>query len=182
MFACLDARTPSVPFAWWGSEELGLLGSRHYLERLGRAQRDRIALYLNLDMVGSRSARRLVYDGNARGPPPGSRVIQQVLTRPPARPGPGRGNDQPGRWVGPRPLRRRPEAQPLTASSASLGFWPPKRVAGIRSRGHERGQDGGDDGQDEDAKPRCGPAGEVPMESPSSGVGLRCPSWPGPDM
>jgi Zn-dependent M28 family amino/carboxypeptidase len=70
----------TVRFAWWGSEELGLLGSRHYLERLGRADRDRIALYLNLDMVGSRNAERLVYDGGARGAPPGSRVIQQVLT------------------------------------------------------------------------------------------------------
>jgi len=70
----------TVRFAWWGSEELGLLGSRHYLEQLGRADRDRISLYLNLDMVGSRNAKRLVYDGSARGAPPGSRVIQQVLT------------------------------------------------------------------------------------------------------
>lgn len=72
--------TATVRFAWWGSEELGLLGSRHYLEQLRPADRDRIALYLNLDMVGSRNVRRLVYDGTARGAPPGSRVIQQVLT------------------------------------------------------------------------------------------------------
>jgi Zn-dependent M28 family amino/carboxypeptidase len=70
----------TVRFAWWGGEELGLLGSRHYLEQLGRPGRDRIALYLNLDMVGSPNARRLVYDGSARGAPPGSQVIQQVLT------------------------------------------------------------------------------------------------------
>lgn len=70
----------SVRFAWWGGEELGLLGSRHYLEQLAPADRDRIALYLNLDMVGSRNVRRLVYDGNARGAPPGSGVIQRVLT------------------------------------------------------------------------------------------------------
>jgi Zn-dependent M28 family amino/carboxypeptidase len=70
----------TVRFAWWGSEELGLLGSRHYLEQLGPSDRDRIALYLNLDMVGSPNVRRLVYDGTARGAPPGSRVIQQVLT------------------------------------------------------------------------------------------------------
>lgn len=72
--------TATVRFAWWGSEELGLLGSRHYLEQLSPADRDRIALYLNLDMVGSRNVRRLVYDGTARGAPPGSQVIQQVLT------------------------------------------------------------------------------------------------------
>jgi aminopeptidase S len=69
-----------VRFAWWGGEELKLLGSRHYLEQLDRADRNRIALYLNVDMVGSRNVRRLVYDGNARGAPPGSQVIQQVLT------------------------------------------------------------------------------------------------------
>jgi Zn-dependent M28 family amino/carboxypeptidase len=72
--------TATVRFAWWGSEELGLLGSRHYLERLSPSDRDRIALYLNLDMVGSRNVRRLVYDGAAPGAPPGSQVIQQVLT------------------------------------------------------------------------------------------------------
>ncbi|MDP9207623.1 MAG: M20/M25/M40 family metallo-hydrolase, partial [Actinomycetota bacterium] len=70
----------TVRFAWWGGEELGLLGSRHYLEQLDQADRNRIALYLNVDMVGSRNVRRLVYDGNARGAPPGSQIIQQVLT------------------------------------------------------------------------------------------------------
>lgn len=70
----------TVRFAWWGGEELGLLGSRHYLEQLGRPERDRVALYLNLDMVASPNARRLVYDGSARGAPPGSQVIQQVLS------------------------------------------------------------------------------------------------------
>jgi Zn-dependent M28 family amino/carboxypeptidase len=70
----------TIRFAWWGSEELGLLGSRRYVEQLDSDGRDRIALYLNLDMVGSRNVRRLVYDGNDRGAPPGSDVIQQVLT------------------------------------------------------------------------------------------------------
>jgi Zn-dependent M28 family amino/carboxypeptidase len=78
----LSATRPdaTVRFAWWGSEELGLLGSRRYVEQLDPAGRDQIALYLNLDMVGSRNVRRLVYDGNDRGAPPGSDVIQQVLT------------------------------------------------------------------------------------------------------
>jgi Zn-dependent M28 family amino/carboxypeptidase len=70
----------TVRFAWWGGEELGLLGSRHYLEQLDRPDRDRIALYLNLDMVASPNVRRLVYDGSAGAAPPGSQVIQQVLT------------------------------------------------------------------------------------------------------
>src|SRR5215217_3947150 len=34
----------------------------------------------------------------------------------------------------PARARAGPPAQPVTASSASLGFWPPKRVAGIRRR------------------------------------------------
>src|SRR5215218_8105830 len=70
----------SVRFAWWGAEELGLLGSRHYVSGLDRAERDRIALYLNLDMVGSPNFRRLVYDGDAAGAPAGSVVIERLLT------------------------------------------------------------------------------------------------------
>ena len=69
----------TIRFAWWGAEELGLLGSRHYVGGLSRAERDRIALYLNLDMVGSPNFRRLVYDGDAEGVPAGSEVIERVL-------------------------------------------------------------------------------------------------------
>jgi Zn-dependent M28 family amino/carboxypeptidase len=69
----------TVRFAWWGAEELGLLGSRHYLGGLDRAERGRIALYLNLDMVGSPNFRRLVYDGDDRGAPAGSAVIERLL-------------------------------------------------------------------------------------------------------
>lgn len=42
-----------VRFAFWGAEELGLLGSRHYVGELEQNQLDDIAVYLNLDMVGS---------------------------------------------------------------------------------------------------------------------------------
>jgi Zn-dependent M28 family amino/carboxypeptidase len=70
----------TVRFAWWGAEELGLLGSRHYVGGLDRAERDRIALYLNLDMVGSPNFRRLVYDGDGEGAPAGSTAIERVLT------------------------------------------------------------------------------------------------------
>jgi Zn-dependent M28 family amino/carboxypeptidase len=69
----------TVRIAWWGAEELGLLGSRHYVSALSPAERDRIALYLNLDMVGSPNFRRLVYDGDAEGAPAGSAVIERVL-------------------------------------------------------------------------------------------------------
>ena len=43
----------TLRFAWWGAEESGLVGSTNYVNGLSQAQKDRIALYLNFDMVGS---------------------------------------------------------------------------------------------------------------------------------
>ena len=43
----------SVRFAWWGAEESGLVGSTNYVGGLSQAEKDRIALYLNFDMIGS---------------------------------------------------------------------------------------------------------------------------------
>jgi Zn-dependent M28 family amino/carboxypeptidase len=43
----------TVRFAWWGAEESGLVGSTNYVNGLSQAEKDRIALYLNFDMVGS---------------------------------------------------------------------------------------------------------------------------------
>ena len=43
----------TLRFAWWAAEEIGLVGSTDYVEGLSQAERDRIALYLNYDMVGS---------------------------------------------------------------------------------------------------------------------------------
>jgi Iap family predicted aminopeptidase len=43
----------TLRFAWWAAEELGLLGSADYVAGLSQAERDRIALYMNYDMVGS---------------------------------------------------------------------------------------------------------------------------------
>ncbi len=61
-----------VRFAWWGAEELGLLGSTHYVADLAEndpAALQDIALYLNFDMVGSPNYVRFVYDGdNSRFP------------------------------------------------------------------------------------------------------------------
>ncbi len=56
--------TNQVRFAWWGAEELGLLGSEHYVENLSQEEIDEIALYLNFDMVGSPNYVRFVYDGD----------------------------------------------------------------------------------------------------------------------
>ena len=48
-------------FGFWAAEELGLNGSRHYVDSLSAAERRRIAGYINLDMVGSPNAVRYLY-------------------------------------------------------------------------------------------------------------------------
>ncbi len=76
-----------VRFAWWGAEESGLLGSDHYVATLPQADRDRIALYLNFDMVGSPNHFFGIYDGDdssgtAPVPiPPGSAEIEDVFEK-----------------------------------------------------------------------------------------------------
>jgi Zn-dependent M28 family amino/carboxypeptidase len=57
----------TVRFAFWGAEEAGLLGSAAYVEGLSQAERDRIALYLNFDMVASPNYIFMVYDGDESG-------------------------------------------------------------------------------------------------------------------
>jgi Zn-dependent M28 family amino/carboxypeptidase len=57
----------TVRFAFWGAEEAGLLGSAAYVEELSQAERDRIALYLNFDMVASPNYIFMVYDGDESG-------------------------------------------------------------------------------------------------------------------
>ncbi|NNE11641.1 MAG: M28 family peptidase, partial [Ilumatobacter sp.] len=42
-----------VRFAWWGAEESGLVGSDFYVFGLSDEEREKIALYLNFDMIGS---------------------------------------------------------------------------------------------------------------------------------
>lgn len=80
--------TSKVRFMWYGAEELGLTGSTRYVEALDQAERDRIELMLNFDMVGSPNFVRFVYDGNNSafpvGPgvepgPTGSGAIEQVF-------------------------------------------------------------------------------------------------------
>ncbi len=49
-----------VRFTFWGAEERGLIGSRHHVDALSDEERRRIALYINLDMVGSPNFTRYV--------------------------------------------------------------------------------------------------------------------------
>ncbi|PKH38271.1 aminopeptidase [Nocardioides alpinus] len=54
----------TVRYAWWGAEESGLLGSTAYVQGLSQAEKDRIALYLNYDMVGSPNYVLTIYDAD----------------------------------------------------------------------------------------------------------------------
>jgi Zn-dependent M28 family amino/carboxypeptidase len=53
-----------VRFAWWGSEESGLLGSQFYVDQLSAQQAASISLYLNFDMIGSPNYGVFIYDGD----------------------------------------------------------------------------------------------------------------------
>ncbi|MBB5806978.1 Zn-dependent M28 family amino/carboxypeptidase [Saccharothrix ecbatanensis] len=75
----------AVRFAWWGAEELGLVGSEKYVQGLTFEQQLDIALYLNFDMIGSPNAAYFVYDGDnsdgdgAGAGPYGSAQIEQAF-------------------------------------------------------------------------------------------------------
>ena len=72
-------------FALWGAEESGLVGSTFYVDNLPQAERDRIALYLNFDMIGSPNHVFFIYDGDnsdnvgAPAGPAGSAQIEKVF-------------------------------------------------------------------------------------------------------
>lgn len=52
---------------FWGAEELGLLGSKHYMNSLSTTSKDKIKVYLNVDMIASPNAGYFVYDDNPAG-------------------------------------------------------------------------------------------------------------------
>ncbi|QCC78709.1 M28 family peptidase [Nocardioides daphniae] len=78
-----------VRFAWWGAEESGLVGSNHYVADLqanNAAELDKLAVYLNFDMVASPNYIIGVYDANEstyEAPvvvPPGSAAAEKAFT------------------------------------------------------------------------------------------------------
>jgi aminopeptidase Y len=75
----------TIRFALWGAEESGLVGSTHYVTTLSQGERDKIALYLNFDMIGSPNHVFFVYDGDdsdatgAPAGPPGSAAIEKLF-------------------------------------------------------------------------------------------------------
>ena len=76
----------TIRFGWWAAEELGLLGSRDYVAGLSAVEKERIALYMNYDMVGSPNGYLGVYDADTStfpapagvAIPAGSEAIEDV--------------------------------------------------------------------------------------------------------
>jgi Zn-dependent M28 family amino/carboxypeptidase len=72
-------------FALWSAEESGLVGSTKYVEGLAAADKEKIALYLNFDMIGSPNHVFFIYDGDnsdavGSGPgPDGSAAIEKTF-------------------------------------------------------------------------------------------------------
>ncbi|HWS92442.1 MAG TPA: M28 family metallopeptidase [Mycobacterium sp.] len=78
----------AVRFGFWGAEELGLIGSRNYVESLDLDGLKDIALYLNFDMLASPNPGYFTYDGDQSLPldvrgrpvvPEGSAGIERTL-------------------------------------------------------------------------------------------------------
>ncbi|HEY0640776.1 MAG TPA: M28 family peptidase [Pseudonocardiaceae bacterium] len=57
--------TKHLRFAWWGAEELGLVGSTYYVNNLPATERAKIKAYVNFDMIGSPNAGYFVYNGDS---------------------------------------------------------------------------------------------------------------------
>jgi Zn-dependent M28 family amino/carboxypeptidase len=72
-----------VRFMWFGAEEAGLLGSEDYVASLSDADRAKISVNLNFDMIASPNFVRFVYDGDGSDTPDagpaGSADIEQVF-------------------------------------------------------------------------------------------------------
>jgi Zn-dependent M28 family amino/carboxypeptidase len=75
----------TLRFAWWGAEEAGLIGSTAYVNGLSPAEKDRIALYMSYDMVGSPNYIFMTQDADQSSftalvpVPPGSTAIENLF-------------------------------------------------------------------------------------------------------
>ena len=72
-----------VRFAWWGAEEMIDIGSDYYMDHLPAADRTRIAVYLNYELIGSPNFVRFVFDGSSPAPAgsaAASKIFEDHLT------------------------------------------------------------------------------------------------------
>lgn len=83
--AAPDDPAKHVRFGWWGAEELGLIGSKAYVNSLTSTQKAQIDSYYNVDMIASPNPGYFLYDGDnsdgvgAGAGPAGSAYLEQVL-------------------------------------------------------------------------------------------------------
>ena len=64
-FAEIDYQTPNrIRFAFWGAEEVGLVGSTFHVENASEVELSKILGNLNFDMLGSPNFTRFIYDGD----------------------------------------------------------------------------------------------------------------------
>lgn len=73
----------AVRFCFWSAEEFGLVGSTKYVESLPAEEQNKVALYLNFDMIASPNYVYFIYDGdgsafNLTGPA-GSAEIEHMF-------------------------------------------------------------------------------------------------------
>ncbi|MCA9508928.1 MAG: M20/M25/M40 family metallo-hydrolase [Myxococcales bacterium] len=66
-----------IRFIWFAAEELGLLGSEHYVSSLSANEKKHILAMLNFDMLNSSNYARFVYNGSRASE--GSGFIEQIF-------------------------------------------------------------------------------------------------------
>ncbi|CAJ0554562.1 Ff.00g130750.m01.CDS01 [Fusarium sp. VM40] len=71
-----------IRFAWWGAEENGLLGSKHYTSTLAAKDVNNLLVYLNFDMVSKGFFGVADTDGSSHGSkaPKGSEVTEKIFS------------------------------------------------------------------------------------------------------
>ena len=73
----------AIRFIWFSAEEFGLLGSEFYVASLSQAERNKIRLYLNFDMIASPNFIYGIYDGDGsafnKSGPPGSAEAENLF-------------------------------------------------------------------------------------------------------
>lgn len=73
----------AVRFVWVSAEEFGLLGSTYYVSQLSEAERNKIRLNLNFDMIASPNYVYSIYDGDGSAfgvsGPPGSAEAEKLF-------------------------------------------------------------------------------------------------------
>lgn len=54
----------TLRFAFWDSEEIGVAGSKYYVSQLNETDKNNLAHYINVDMVGTKDPKLLITDGD----------------------------------------------------------------------------------------------------------------------